>query len=69
MNRRINLFTAAVVLGGASLLATPRAAHATYLDPFRRADYGVAYCCRTGDTRCCSSSGCMTREGICLVVN
>lgn len=68
MNRRLNLLAAAVILGGTSLLAAPRAAHATYLDPFRVTTDAVTYCCVTGTTRCCSSTGCMTREGVCLVV-
>jgi hypothetical protein len=69
MNRRLNLLAAAVILGGTSLLAKPRAAHATYLDPWRVTTEGVTYCCRSGDTaRCCSSTGCMSREGVCLVV-
>ncbi|MFL5383032.1 MAG: hypothetical protein ACJ8GN_10995 [Longimicrobiaceae bacterium] len=69
MNRHLNLLAAAVILGGASLLAHPRSAHATYFDPFRAAAGGVTYCCTTGDSaRCCSSSGCMTREGVCLVI-
>jgi hypothetical protein len=67
MNRRLNLLAAAIILGGTSQLAAPRAAHATYLDPFRVTD-GVSYCCRTGETRCCFSTGCMSREGTCLVV-
>jgi hypothetical protein len=71
MNRRLNLLAAAVILGGTSLLATPRAAHATYLDPWRLtapAD-GVTYCCRTGDNaRCCSATGCMSKDGVCIVL-
>jgi len=69
MNRHLNLLAAAVILGGASLLAHPRPAHATYLDPFRVAISGVSYCCTTGTSaRCCSTTGCMTREGVCLVI-
>jgi len=69
MNRHLNLLAAAVILGGASLLAQPRPAHATYYDPFRRAAETVTYCCTTGDSaRCCSNVGCMTREGVCLVM-
>jgi hypothetical protein len=69
MNRHLNLLAAAVILGGASLLANPRPAHATYLDPFRAAAGGTSYCCTTGNTaRCCSTTGCMTREGVCLVL-
>jgi len=68
MNRRLNLLAAAIILGGTSQLAAPRAAHATYYDPFRVTDDGATYCCRTGQTRCCFSTGCMTREGTCLVV-
>jgi hypothetical protein len=67
MNRRLNLLAAAVIFGGVSSLAEPRPAHATYIDPFR-AEVGVTYCCRSGTTaRCCSSTGCMTRDGVCLV--
>ena len=69
MNRRLSLLAAAVILGGASLLAEPRAAHATYYDPFRATAVAVTYCCSTGiNARCCSSTGCMTREGVCLTV-
>jgi len=65
---RLNLLAAAVILAGASLLAEPRAAHATYYDPFRPTDVAVTYCCSTGNTaRCCSTTGCMTRDGVCLV--
>ena len=66
---RENLLAAAVILGGASLLAGPRAAHATYYDPFRLVADGVTYCCSTGNSaRCCSTSGCMSRDGVCVVV-
>jgi hypothetical protein len=69
MNRRLNLFAAAVILGGSSLLAGPRPASATYYDPYRDIAGPVTYCCTTGrSTRCCSPTGCMTREGVCLVV-
>jgi len=69
MNRRLNLLAAAVILAGSSLLATPRAAHATYYDPFRGVGGGVTYCCNTGRvTRCCSTTGCLTRDGVCLIV-
>lgn len=68
MNRRLNLLAGAIILGGMSSLTAPRPASATYLDPFRAAD-GVSYCCTSGPTaRCCSTTGCMTREGVCLVV-
>ena len=68
MNRRLNLLAAAVILGGISLFAEPQPAHATYADPLK-AIIGVTYCCSTGNTaRCCSTTGCMTREGVCLVV-
>ena len=67
MNRRLNLFAAVVILGGSSLLAGPRPAHATYLDPFREVDRPITYCCTTGrTTRCCFSTGCTTVEGVCL---
>jgi hypothetical protein len=69
MNRRLNLLAVAVILGGASLLTAPLTAHATYLDPFRVAVDGVSYCCSTGTTaRCCSMTGCMSRDGVCIVV-
>jgi len=69
MNRRLNLLAAAVILGGTSQLAAPRAAHATYYDPFRVTTDAVTYCCSTGNNaRCCSSTGCMTRDGVCLIV-
>jgi hypothetical protein len=67
MNRRLNLLAAAVIFGGISTFAEPRPAHATYADPLK-AIIGVTYCCTTGTTaRCCSSTGCMTKEGVCLV--
>lgn len=69
MNRPLNLLAAAVILGGSSLLAHPRPAHATYFDPYRAAASSVTYCCTTGDSaRCCSSTGCTTRDGVCLVI-
>jgi hypothetical protein len=69
MNRRLNLLAVAVILGGASLLGGPRAAHATYYDPYRLVADGVTYCCRTGDNvRCCSSTGCMSKDGVCIMV-
>jgi hypothetical protein len=68
MNRRLNLLAAAVILGGTSQLAAPRTAQATYYDPWR-ADTGVIYCCSTGNNaRCCSATGCMSKEGVCIVV-
>ena len=69
MNRRLNLLAAAIILGGTSLLAGPRAAHATYLDPFRVTADAVTYCCYSGtNARCCSNTGCMSRDGVCLIV-
>ena len=70
MSRRIDLLAGAVILAGAGVLGRPEAAHATYLNPWSRpGDSGVVYCCETPPTtRCCSSTGCMTRDGLCLVV-
>lgn len=69
MSRRIDLLAGAVILAGAGILGRPTAAHATYLNPWARAVDGVVYCCETRPTaKCCSSTGCMTRDGLCLVV-
>lgn len=69
MSRRIDLLAGAVILTGAGILGRPAAAHATYLNPWHRAvDSGVVYCCETRPTaKCCSHTGCMTRDGLCLV--
>jgi hypothetical protein len=69
MSRRIDLLAGAVILAGAGILGRPAAAHATYLNVWDRPDSGVLYCCETRPTaKCCSNSGCMTRDGLCLVV-
>ena len=50
-------------------LGQPGTAHATYLNPWTRPDEGVLYCCETGPTaHCCSRTGCMTKNGVCLIV-
>ena len=73
MNLRIDLLAAAVILAGATALVQPAPAHATYISPFevaaRTGSGGVVYCCQTGDTaKCCSSTGCATRDGFCISV-
>lgn len=69
MNRRLDLLAGAVILAGATALSDPGTAHATYFNPWTHPDGGTLYCCRTPPTaQCCSTTGCMTREGICLVV-
>lgn len=70
MSRRIDLLAVAVILAGAGIVGRPAAANATYLNLWDRAvDTGVVYCCSTPPTsKCCSSTGCMTRDGLCLVV-
>lgn len=70
MSRRIDLLAVAVILAGTGIVGRPAAANATYLNLWDRAvDTGVVYCCSTPPTaKCCSSTGCMTRDGLCLVV-
>ena len=70
MTRRIDLLAGAVILAGATALGQPAPAHATYYDPWTRpSEGGVLYCCDTRPTaRCCSQTGCMTKDGLCLVV-
>jgi hypothetical protein len=74
MNLRIDLLAGAVILAGATTLGHPAQAHATYLNPLDAAansgsSSGVVYCCKTGDTaQCCSSTGCATREGMCISI-
>lgn len=69
MNRRLDLLAGAVILAGAGILGQPTQAHATYLNPWSNPSEGVLYCCSTPPTaRCCSTTGCMTRDGVCLVL-
>ena len=69
MNRRLDLLAGAVILAGPGVLRQPDKAHATYLNPLDRPSEGVLYCCTTQPTaRCCSSTGCMAKDGACIVV-
>ena len=70
MSRRIDLLAGAVILAGVGIVGRPDAADATYLNLWDRAvDTGVVYCCSTPPTaKCCATSGCMTRDGLCLVL-
>lgn len=65
MRNRIRLLALAVVAIGGGILASPRAAHATYRPP------PTLYCCCEmvgGDcvTRCCSTRGCTSNGNGCL---
>jgi hypothetical protein len=71
MNLRIDLLAGAVILAGATTLGHPAQAHATYLNPLDAAansgSSGMIYCCSTPPTaQCCSSTGCATRDGMCI---
>jgi hypothetical protein len=70
MKRLLNAGSLAVIFGGATILAHPGTASATYINPWGGGgDLGATYCCDTGTTHCCFlNSGCATKAGVCVRV-
>jgi hypothetical protein len=75
MKTLMNTTALAVILAGGGLLAHPGAASATYFNPLGGSGgtsggsgSGTSYCCNTGYTHCCYSSGCATKDGTCVRV-
>jgi hypothetical protein len=66
MRTRIRLLALAVVATGGGILASPRAAHATYSPP----PPTLYCCCEVSNgacvTRCCSTRGCTVTGNGCL---
>lgn len=70
MKTLLNGLAASVILGGAAVLGSPAPVSATYLNPLSGGggSAGVSFCCATGTTHCCYTTGCATKEGVCVRV-
>lgn len=71
MKRLLNVLSLGVICGGASVLAHPVRASATYINPWTSGgDYGVLYCCESTRTASCCywNTGCATRASTCMQI-